>query len=153
MTDGLGIYETQVFGTPLPAPGNFTVKSNVAEDPVYSGSLHQAANLIDGDPSTLAYPGSTHIDYQVMLGQRTQLSSAFIDWGVFGSNPIYVTSWTLLARDGAGQPWVTLATGGFPNSAGTLLNLDSTATEVRIIADSLNWIGIYELQLKGSPLQ
>src|SRR5262249_39386716 len=84
----LGIYDVQVFGSTLPAPGLFSVKSNVVEDPVYSLARgYQASNLIDGDPSTLAYPASTQIDYQVSLGQPFQLSSAFINWGVFGTNP------------------------------------------------------------------
>jgi hypothetical protein len=150
----LGIYEVQVFGSAVPPPGQFTVQSNVIEDPVYSLARHyQASNLIDGDPTTLAYPASTHIDYQVSLGQPTQLSSAFINWGFFGTNPVNVSSWTLLARNGTNQPWATLATGGFPNSATTLVNLDFVATDVRIIAGSVNWIGIYDLQIKGSPLQ
>jgi hypothetical protein len=150
----IGIYEVQVFGSAVPPPGQLTVQSNVIEDPVYSLARHlQASNLIDRDPTTLAYPASTHVDYQVSLGQPTQLSSAFINWGVFGTNPVYVSSWTLLARNGANQPWATLATGGFPNSATTLLNLDFAATDVRIIAGSVNWIGIYELQMKGVPLQ
>jgi hypothetical protein len=150
----IGMYEVQLFGNPVPPPGQLTVKSNVIEDPVYSlGRGYQASNLIDGDPTTLAYPGSVHIDYQISLAQPTQLSSAFISWGVFGTNPSYVSSWSLLARNGANQPWVTLTTGGYPNSATTILNLDFAATDVRIVAGSANWIGIYELQLKGVPLQ
>jgi hypothetical protein len=150
----LGIYEVQALGSTVPAAGQFTVKSNVAEDPVYSlARNYQASNLIDGDPTTLAYPASPHLDYQVSLGQATQLSSAFINWGAFGKDPAYVSSWSLLARNGADQPWVTLSTGGFPNSATILLNLDFAATDVRIVADSVNWIGIYELQIRGLPLQ
>jgi hypothetical protein len=150
----IGISEVQVFGSALPPPGQLAVQSNVIEDPVYSLARHlQASNLIDGDPTTLAYPASTHIDYQVSLGQPTQLSSAYINWGAFGTNPAYVGSWSLLARNGTSQPWITLATGGSPNSATTLLNLDFAATDLRIIAGSVNWIGIYDLQIKGSPLQ
>lgn len=149
-----GIYEVQIFGNSVPPPGQLTVTSNVIEDPVYSLASHyQATNLIDGDPTTLAYPASTHIDYQVSLGQPTQLSSAFINWGAFGTNSAYVGSWSLLGRNGANQPWATLATGGYPNSATTLLNLDFAATDVRIIADSINWIGVYDLRINGVPLQ
>lgn len=150
----LGIYEVQVFGMAVPPAGKLTVQSNVVEDPVYSLARHfQASNLVDGDPTTLAYPASTHVDYQVSLGQPMQLSSSSINWGGFGTSPVYVRSWSLLARNGANQQWVTLATGGFPNSTTTLLNLDFAATDVRIIADSVNWIGIYELRVNGSPLQ
>jgi hypothetical protein len=150
----LGIADLQVFGSTLPVPnGQYTVKSLVTEDPVYSIARgHQAAALIDGDTRTLAYPGGPHIDYELSFAEITQLSSASINWGSFGTNPIYINSWSLLARSGPNQPWVTIAQGGFPNSATTVLNLDFAATDVRIVADSVNWIGIYELQLKGVPL-
>ena len=151
----IGVYEVQVFGIILPlGPGQVTVKSNVPEDPVYSIARgYQASNLIDGDPSTLAYPGSKNLDYQVSFGQPTQLSSAFIKWGQYGTNPIYVNSWSLLARGGANQPWVAVAQGGFPNSSTMLFNLDFAATDVRLVASSTNWIGVYELTLNGVPLQ
>ena len=152
-TNWIGIYEVQVFGKPIGA-GQMTVKSNVAEDPVYSiASGYQAANLIDGNPNSLAYPGSKHIDYQVSFTSAMQLSSAIINWGRYGSNPIYVSSWSLLARSGPGQAWVTLTGGGFPNSPTTLVNLDYAATDVRLVADSANWIGVYEVQFNTAPLQ
>lgn len=155
----IGIYELQLSGTSVVysdvtqvGTGQITVKSNVTESPVYSIARgYQASNLIDGNPKSLAYPGSNHLDYQISLGQLTPLASALITWGQYGSNPIYVTSWLLLGRSGASQPWVTLAQGGFPNSTTTLVNLNSSATDVRIVADSTNWIGIYELDLKGIP--
>lgn len=149
----IGIYEVQVFGEPIGA-GQMTVKSNVAEDPVFSiASGYQAANLIDGNPNSLAYPGSRHIDYQVTFASAMQLSSALINWGRYGSNPIYVSSWSLLARSGPGQAWVTLTGGGFPNSPATLVNLDYAATDLRLVVDSANWIGVYELQVNRAPLQ
>jgi hypothetical protein len=125
------------------------VHSNVLEDPVYSLAQHyQAANLIDGDPSTLAYPGSTHLDYQVALGAQMRLSQAVVDWGYFGTNPAYIQSWSILARSGSSQPWVTLVQGSFPNSSITVVGLDYAATDLRLVADSTNWIGIYGLQLE-----
>lgn len=150
----IGIGDVQVFGSPLPAASRFTVKSNVVEDPVYSlGQGYQASNLIDGNPGTLAYPAANHIDYQLSTGGLVQLSQAVIDWGYFGTSPAYVQSWSILARAGANQPWVTVARGRFPNSTSTVVNLDYAATDVRIVADSVNWVGIYELQLNGTPLQ
>ena len=151
----IGVYEVQVFGTLLPLTAQATVVSNVPEDPVYSIARgYQASNLIDGNTQTLAYPGSGQIDYQVSLGQFTQLSSAWIYWGVYGTNPIYVSNWSLLARRAPDQPWVTVAQGGFPDSATTLVNLDFAATDVRLVANSTaNWIGVYELKLDGVPLQ
>ena len=152
----IGLYEVQVVGTPLASAlaEPLTVYSKVSEDPVYSlAQRYQAANLMDGDSSTLAYPGSTHLDYQVALGAQTRLSAAVVDWGYFGTNSAYIQSWAIVARSGAEQPWVTLVQGAFPNRATTVVSLDYVATEVRLIADGPNWIGIYELQLEGVPLQ
>jgi hypothetical protein len=145
----IGIAEVQMFGNASASAGPFTVHSNVLEDPVYSLAQHyQAANLIDGDPSTLAYPGSTHLDYQVALGAQMRLSQAVVDWGYFGTNPAYIQSWSILARSGSSQPWVTLVQGSFPNSSITVVGLDYAATDLRLVADSTNWIGIYGLQLE-----
>jgi hypothetical protein len=150
----IGIGEVQVVGLALASVGPVSVQSNVPEDPVYSLARHyQAANLMDGDPSTLAYPGSKHLDYQVALGTQTRLSAAVIDWGSFGTNPDYIQSWAILARSGADQPWVTLVRGAFPNQATTMVILDYVATDVRLVAAGTNWIGVYELQLEGVPLQ
>jgi hypothetical protein len=148
----IGIGEVEVVGTAL-APAPLTVHSNVLEDPVYSLARHyQAANLMDGDPSTLAYPGSTHLDYQVALRAPTRLVAAVVDWGAFGTKPGYVQSWAILGRNGAEQPWVTLGQGAFPNESTTVVILDQVATEVRLVADGPNWLGIYELHLEGVPL-
>ena len=152
----IGIGEVQVVGNALASAlaGPLTVRSNVPEDPVYSLAWrYQAANLMDGDPSTLAYPGAKHLDYQVALGMQTRLSQAVVDWGYFGTNPAYIQSWSILARSGSNQPWVTLVQGAFPGRAITVVSLDYTATDLRLVADGTNWIGIYELQLEGVPLQ
>ena len=150
----IGLYEVQVYGSVLPLATQATVKSNVPEDPVYSIARgYQASNLIDGNTGTLAYPGSNQIDYQISLGQLTQLSYASICWGVYGTNMNYVSNWSLLARSAPDQPWVTVAQGGFPNSSTTLVTLDFAATDVRLVASSSNWIGVYELKLDGVLLQ
>lgn len=151
-TNWIGAYEVQLSGNKLPPQSAYSVKSNVFEDPVYSLALgYQAANLIDGNPGTLAYPASTHLDYQISLSGPSQLSSVLIDWGTFGSDPLYVSSWSLLGRSGASQPWVTLAQGGFPNGVITFLNTNATVTDLRIVADSANWIGIYEVGIRATP--
>jgi hypothetical protein len=150
----LAIYEFQAFGVAIAAAAQARVKSNVVEDPVYSLSRGlRASNLIDGVPNTLAYPASPHLDYQIALGQVTRLSSILVDWGAFGTNPSFVNSWSLLARSSATAPWSLLATGGYPDNAFTVLSVDFSATDLRVIADSANWIGIYELQIKGTPQQ
>jgi hypothetical protein len=152
----IGLGEVRVVGTALASAlaGPWTVQSNIPEDPVYSLARHyQAANLMDGDPSTLAYPSSKHLDYQVALGGQTQLAQAVVDWGYFGTNPAYIQSWAIVARSGPDQPWVTLAQGAFPGRAITVVSLHYTATDVRLVAEGTNSIGVYELQLEGVPLQ
>src|SRR5262249_12744884 len=141
----IGAYDLRVFGgavaPPIP-PSSWTVQSNVAEDPVYSIAQHYgAANLVDGNPNTLAYPAAKNVDYQISLGAATHVSSAKLTWGVFGANPGYIDSWSLLARRGADQPWITLGQGGFPGSTGTQVSFDILATDFRLIAgSSVNWI-------------
>jgi F5/8 type C domain len=156
----IGVYELAINGSSVVYDdilhtgwGQFSVISNVPEHPVYSIARgYQASNLIDGNLATLAYPASRHLDYQISLGQLTELSSAVITWGMYGANPIYVSSWSLLARSAPGQPWVTLAQGGFPNGPTTLVTLSSFAIDIRLIAESYNnWIGVYELAINGIP--
>ena len=149
----IGAYEVRVFGTSIPTVQQpaLTVTSNVREDPIYClPQGYQAAKLIDGNIQTLAYPGSKSVDYQISLGNPTRLESASITWGAFGTSPIYVTGWSLLARNGANQAWTVAAQGGFPNSDSSSVDINTTATDLRLIAhSSSNWIGIYELQLYG----
>ncbi len=149
--DGLtpiGMADVQVFGARMPADSKLSIKSNVPESASSLAKHYDSLSLIDGDVTTLAYPGGPHLDYEVSLGTSTKLSQAVIDWGVFGINSIYINSWSLLGRTAPGQPWFTLAQGGFPNSGVTTIALNTTVTDVRIVADGPSWIGIYELQLK-----
>ena len=149
-----GIDEIYIMGAAAPIDGQQSVFSNVPEDPTYSlAEGLQASNLMDGDTTTLAYPASRHIDYQISFGAPRQLSQAVIDWGEFGIDPQYVQSWSLLGRNGSSSPWLTLSEGGFPSSAVTEIPLQNTVTDVRIVADSNNWIGIYELDFETVPGQ
>ena len=147
----IGIYEARVFGTAFAPSLPSTVlgaHSNVPEHPLYSIAQHyQASNLVDGDPTTLAYPGSTALDYTIALPGVVHVSSVRLTWGVYGTNPLYIQSWSLMGRYGAGQPWVTLVQGGFPNSPVTDLSLNFLATDLRVVASARNWIGIYNLQI------
>lgn len=150
----IGLYEAKVYGDEISAaipPAQLTTSSGVHEDPVYSIGLHyQAANLTDGDTSTLAYPASVHVDYVSTLQDVFHLSRATIVWGYFGTNPIYIGSWALYGRNGSGS-WNLLTSGGFPGAESTTVSLNAEVTDVRIEANSAaHWIGIYELQLGGS---
>ncbi len=159
VADGLnsiGAYEVRIFGTvvPLLNRANLSVFSNITENPVYSLARgYVAANLIDGNKSTLAYPANDNVDYQVSLGSPTYLSSASFTWGYFGSNPIYMHDWAVLARNGANQQWTEIAWGGFPAATASGTELNTIATDIRVVAHStINNIGIYELQLYGLPV-
>ena len=159
MADGLnsiGAYEVRVFGTVIPnlPQSSLSVVSNILENPIYSLARgYQAAKLIDGNLQTLAYPANDNLDYQISLGGATQLSSASITWGYFGTNPIYVDNWSVLGRNGANQPWTTVAQGGFPNAASSSMGLETVATDLRLVAHSAqNNIGSYEFQLYGLPV-
>src|SRR5215472_4363883 len=151
-----GIYDVRVFGNavePALTASLVSAESNIPEDPVYSvAQNYQAANLVDGNPATLAYPGSTNLDYVISLPDVTHVSSVLITWGYFGVTPNYIQSWSLLGRNGQGQDWTTLAQGGFPNSTTTQANFDAIATQLRLIAtSSADWIGIFDVQINGSP--
>jgi hypothetical protein len=151
----IGAYEVTVFGTaPTPLISPTAVQSNVPENPVYSLARgYGAANLIDGNPATLAYPASTNIDYQVSLAGPSYISTSDVIWGYFGANPAYIGAWSILGRNGATNAWTNLAQGGFPNNAATASNISAYATDVRLLASSTtNWIGAYELSLYGGQL-
>jgi hypothetical protein len=155
----IGIYEVRFFGTafaPVQPLTGLKAYSNAPEDPLYSIARHyQAANLVDGDPTTLAYPGAPRLDYTIAFPGPVHVSSARLIWHNFGTHPLYVQSWALLGRYGADQPWVTLAQGGFPNSSTTDVSLDFRVTDLRVIASGPNWIGIYDLQVNDpyDPLE
>ena len=125
-------------------------QSRVPESVVYSISRdNAAANLVDGDPDSLAYPGGTHLDYLIQLNGSYHVTGVSIDWKYFGTDARYVKSWQLLANNG-GQSWKTVASGGFPGASTLDANVDTTTTALRIVADGANWIGIYDLRLFGS---
>jgi hypothetical protein len=154
--NNLGIYDIRLFGTEMPSVSSATLTavSNVVENPTYSlASGYGAANLVDGNVGTLAYPAANNIDYQISLGQPMHLSTCTITWGIFGSQSNYVSTWMLLGRGGPGQPWTVLTQGAFPNSASTSVAFDTVATDLRVVARAAkDNIGIYEVHLFGVPV-
>lgn len=149
----IGLYELQVYGdqiATIPASAMST-QSLVPESPIYSlARNYGAANLTDGKPTTLAYPGRSSLDYVSNLGGKYHLSSATINWGYFGLSPIYVNSWSLFGKQEGGS-WESLASGGSPNGAITNVDLETTVTDLRLSARSdVNWIGAYDLSVAGS---
>jgi hypothetical protein len=129
-----------------------TAISLVPESPTYSLSRDfAAANLVDGNPESIAYPGSSHLDYQIQLNGPHHVSGLSIDWNRYGMDPSFVKSWTVYRRNG-NQPWQAASSGGYPGQATTTVAFDGVATDVRIVADSINWIGIYEVRVYGTTV-
>src|SRR6185437_13081444 len=129
--------------------GKYQLKGLHAESLVPESSVssiasdYAAANLVDGDPDSLAYPGSTHLDYLIRLNGTYELSLLSVDWRSYGTDPRYVKSWQVLTRNGAGD-WVVAAKGEAPGTPTLDVPLNTTATDMRIVADGGNWIGIYD---------
>lgn len=133
---------------------NLTAYSQIPESPTYSiARNYLAQNLVDGDSSTLAYPGSNQLDDIVSLGTPRNVNQVSIWWGYFGTSAIYVNRWSLYGRSGQNSPWQLLANGFFPNAAISDIPINgANLTDVRVTATSVNWIGIYELQVYGDEI-
>jgi hypothetical protein len=151
----IGIYELKAYGdelTPFVSDPNRTIISNVPEDRVYSiGRNYGAANLLDGNLNTLAYPGSSRLDYQIHLSpSAVHVRTASIHWGYFGTIPGYVNQWSLLSQNGS--DWTPVATGSFPGTENSSIALDTQTTQLRLVATSnTNWIGAYEIGIGANP--
>ena len=124
-------------------------ESLVPENPIYSLARdYGAANLVDDDPDSLAYPASNHIDYVIHLGGPHSVTGVSIDWGKFGSDSRYLKSWAVQGRFGT-QDWQTVASGGFPGQSTSDLPINIIATDLRVVADGFNNLGIYDVRLFG----
>ena len=155
-TNWIGLFELQVYGddvAPVLTGADVTVQSQVTESPIYCIARgYVAAKLVDGNPNTLAYPGSYNIDYVVHLNSASYVTNAAIRWGYFGTIPTYVSAWNLYSRGGSGG-WVLLASGQYPNADTTNVTTNTYATDLRLTASSTtNWIGAYELAVTASTL-
>jgi hypothetical protein len=127
--------------------------SLVSEDSFRSlAQDHGASNIVDGDPDSYATPGSNHLDYSVRLNAIYHVTAVSIDWNNFGTDPRSINNWTLLGRNG-NQPWQPLGSGGPPASPTSNIAIDTVATELRVVADGNNAIGVYELRAFGTLLQ
>ena len=141
---------TTVVPTGSPQIRGLQAESLVPEHPVYSLARdYGAANLVDGDIDSLAYSSGRHIDYAIHLGGLHVITNIAIDFGYFGSDPRYLTNWTLLASN-AGQDWQVVASGGFPGTETVEVPVNAVATDLRLVADGLNSIGAYEVRVFGT---
>lgn len=139
---------------PLQFKGNYVV-SLVPESGGAIQSQTTSDKLIDGIMGTQAAPGSTNIDYVVDLGGKVEVHEVALYWGALGTDPNYITNWTLEGKYEASDdsPWIGLADGGFPLATKSVVKLNNTQIrQLRIRADGSNYIGIYELTVVGKRI-
>ena len=128
-----------------------TTTSLVAEDPIYSiAAGYGAAHLTDGNLRSLAYPGSPQFDYEMDLGGVAHVSAVGLNWGYFGTNPLFIQSWTLYGRRSQMDAWQVLQQAGFPGKETTTAELDTEVSQLRIAATSSHWIGMFEVSVAAS---
>jgi hypothetical protein len=123
------------------------------------------SNLTDGNPNTVAYPASWFLDYIVDLGEVYKIDKINLFWGNFGKrgSNIYITAWRLSSQKELTVDWELVESHDYLDEEKTSLNLAPpiSARRLRIYAESidrdkltlLNWIGIYELQVYGKPVE
>jgi len=160
----IGVYEFKAYGDELSPRGlvakmdassmdstqlaPVSVSSNV---PISPTSGYPTSNLTDGNGSTPAYPGAPEVDYELDFGSDTLVDFANVTWGYFGTSPIYVQGWTLFGQRDGDFGWTALAQGGYPNANETQADVRRYVRRLRLRADSLNWIGVYDLSVFGIP--
>lgn len=143
--------KAQLLGRPIYQA--VTTTSLIPEDPIYSLARgYGASHLTDGLLRSLAYPGAPQFDYLVDLGVVTHVSAVRLNWGYFGSDPVYIQAWILYGRKNPTDSWQALGRGGFPGAETTNVILDSYASQLRIAATSAKWIGMFELSAAATPL-
>ena len=128
----------------------FTAASNGPESYEYSIKRGTSADkLIDGLLETQAYPAQKEFDYTIDFLESYEIDRIEFVWGVNGENSDYVKDWMLSGKTEKGD-WKTLAEGGFPGVSKTMINTSATISALRIQASGkVQWIGIYELRVRG----
>jgi hypothetical protein len=151
--NNVGAYDLRLFGHEVPKLPNAQLSAASLKHPsTFRATKYPAANLFDEDPTTVAFEWSKNLDYKISLRESTQLSAAIINWGYFGQNPAYISSWSLLGRNAPTDSWTVLAQGQYPNQATTGVMTNSQVRELRLKANSTrNFVGVFELKLYGLP--
>ena len=150
----IGAYEMKVYGTrPVPllnsTNSGITAQALNGDSSCAVSSGYQAANLVDGDLNSLAYPCSTEVYYMVYLPSVAHVRETDIRWGVFGTNSLYVNQWHLSWMDINGN-WTTAASGASPQVDTFSASTDLYTSRLWLYALSQNWIGVYDLGLRAS---
>lgn len=136
------------------APNEMSVMSAVTEREDLSIEAGRGADkLVDGSEKTLAAPGSNALDYRISLLEPYEIKQIVIHWGDYGINPNYIASWSLESSED-GSAWTIVASGESPRDSKTAINERFTTSRLRMRADSAkDWIGAYEMQIIGKPVE
>jgi len=126
------------------------VTSHIAESPEYSLKKgFSAKNLVDGDPTTLAYPGSLILEYVIDLINQYDITKIAILWGGYGTSKEHIEDWEVSVSNN-GKDWNTIAQGDFPGEDLTTIKTSIKTRFLKLIARSKkNWIGAYEVKIIG----
>lgn len=128
----------------------FAVVSNVPESKEYSIARGTSADkLIDRLVETQAYPAQNEFSYTVDFVDLYEIQEVVMIFGTYGTDPLYLKHWSLDIRTVDGI-WENVAEGDFPNKNSINIPLNKKVTAVRVIGEGNNqWVGIYELRVKG----
>jgi hypothetical protein len=112
-----------------------------------------SSQLVDGSEGTFAYPGSNSPDYTLDFHGEVYVDTVSVNWGMFGTNPVYINQWRLLGLRSGSSTWELVARGGFPESDTTTVGVANRYRKLRVAADSkTSHIGIFEVEVFGVPL-
>jgi hypothetical protein len=95
---------------------------------------------------------ASKIDYVVTLQRRSHVNQVSVWWGMYGTNPGFLSSWTLYGRDGNSSPWVVISAGGFPNAPVSDIPVSASVTDLRMTADSGDVVGLYRTEAYGNEM-
>lgn len=149
--------------TPKPASSNVALGKPVSNAYCTPGNYYYVvpdSRLTDGSNGTNTAQCNYTFDYIVDLGAAHNLTSIRPYWGVFGCVPgqpcsngaNYINNWQILYSNDRSN-WASLASGGYPYAAQTVVNTNINARYIRVYAtSSYNWIAMYELEAMGVPL-
>jgi len=107
-----------------------------------------ASRLVDGDTLTLAYPGSTELDYLIRFSDGLHpVTGITVSWGSYGAKGT-IAKWFLegCSEDGA---WTPLTSGTNVTSEEVIADFDKGLySALRLRAEADEWIGAYELEVR-----
>jgi hypothetical protein len=150
----VGVLELTLYGLPANASQE-VLASEAISNQVEANSVTSyaaASQLVDGSDGTFAYPGSNSPDYTLDLHGEVYVDAVSVHWGMFGTDPVYISQWRLLGLRTGSSTWELVARGGFPESGITKVEVANRYRKLRIAADSkTSHIGIFEVEVFGSP--